>query len=157
MSVFFFKQKTAYDCRISDLSSDLCSSYLQAFQYIQEFSGFVTPGITVIFLLGLFWPRATEAGALVGAVASVLFSLIFWFPAEWGGIAALNAVPFMDRMLIVFFASLALAVIVSLARTARADSNRIVMQGVSFAPTRGFNVAAVLLVLLPLALYATWW
>ena len=135
----------------------LLGSLDQAFQYIQEFSGFVTPGITVIFLLGLFWPRATEAGALVGAVASVVFSLIFWFPAEWGGIAALNAVPFMDRMLIVFFASLALAVIVSLARPARADSNRIVMQGVSFATTRGFNVAAVLVVLILIALYATWW
>jgi SSS family solute:Na+ symporter len=135
----------------------LLGSLDQAFQYIQEFSGFVTPGITVIFLLGLFWPRATEAGALVGAVASVVFSLIFWFPAEWGGIAALNAVPFMDRMLIVFFASLALAVTVSLARPARADSNRIVMQGVSFATTKGFNVAGVLVILILIALYATWW
>lgn len=135
----------------------LLGSLDQAFQYIQEFSGFVTPGITVIFLLGLFWPRATEAGALVGAVASVVFSLIFWFPAEWGGIAALNAVPFMNRMLIVFFASLALAVIVSLARPARADSNRIVMQGVSFATTKGFNIAGVLVVLILIALYATWW
>jgi SSS family solute:Na+ symporter len=49
-----------------------CSAVEQAFQYIQEFSGFVTPGITVIFLLGLFWPPATEAGALVAAVASVV-------------------------------------------------------------------------------------
>src|SRR3546814_4212433 len=57
----------------------------------------------------------------------------------------------------VFFASLALAVIVSLARPARADSNRIVMQGVSFATTRGFNIAAVLVVLILIALYATWW
>src|SRR3546814_20566153 len=79
----------------------------------QEFSGFVTPGITIIFLLGLFWPRATEAGALVGAIASVVLSFVFWFPAEWGGIASLNAVPFLNRMTIVFFLSLALAVIVS--------------------------------------------
>ncbi|MCG6118905.1 MAG: sodium/solute symporter, partial [Aquimonas sp.] len=34
----------------------------QAFQFIQEFSGFFTPGITVIFLLGLFWKRSSEAG-----------------------------------------------------------------------------------------------
>ena len=46
----------------------------QAFQYIQEFTGFFTPGITVIFLLGLFWKRATEAGAIAAAVASVLLS-----------------------------------------------------------------------------------
>ncbi len=135
----------------------LLGSLDQAFQYIQEFSGFVTPGITVIFLLGLFWPRATEAGALTGAVASVLLSCLFWFPADWGGIATLNAVPFMNRMMIVFFVSLALAVVVSLARPARADSNRITMQGVSFGTTTSFNVAGVLIILILIALYATWW
>ncbi|QDX26959.1 sodium/solute symporter [Sphingomonas suaedae] len=135
----------------------LLGSLDQAFQYIQEFSGFVTPGITVIFLLGLFWPRATELGALVGAVASVVLSFIFWFPADWGGVAALNAVPFMNRMMIVFFASLALAVVVSLARPARADSNRITMQGVSFGTTTSFNIASVIIVLILIALYVTWW
>lgn len=135
----------------------LLGSLDQAFQYIQEFSGFVTPGITVIFLLGLFWPRATEMGALVGAVASVVLSFIFWFPADWGGLAALNAVPFMNRMMIVFFASLALAVVVSLARPARADSNRITMQGVSFGTSTSFNVAGAVIIAILIALYATWW
>ncbi len=65
----------------------LLGSLDQAFQYIQEFSGFVTPGITVIFLLGLFWRGATEAGALTGAVASVVLSFVFWFPADLGGLA----------------------------------------------------------------------
>jgi SSS family solute:Na+ symporter len=135
----------------------LLGSLDQAFQYIQEFSGFVTPGITVIFLLGLFWPRATEAGALTGAVASVVLSFLFWFPAKWGGIEALNAVPFINRMGIVFLASLALAVIVSLAKPARRESNLITMQGVSFRTTTGFNIAAVIIVVILIALYATWW
>ncbi len=135
----------------------LLGSLDQAFQYIQEFSGFVTPGITVIFLLGLFWPRATEAGALVGAVASVVLSFVFWFPAKWGGIEALNAVPFINRMGIVFLASLALAVIVSLARPAAGGSNRIRMEGVRFNTTTGFNIAAVVIVLILIGLYATWW
>jgi SSS family solute:Na+ symporter len=135
----------------------LLGSLDQAFQYIQEFSGFVTPGITVIFLLGLFWPRATEAGALVGAVASVVLSFVFWFPAKWGGIEVLNAVPFINRMGIVFLASLALAVIVSLARPAAGGSNRIRMEGVRFNTTIGFNVAAVVIILILIGLYATWW
>lgn len=135
----------------------LLGSLDQAFQYIQEFSGFVTPGITVIFLLGLFWPRATEAGALVGAVASVVLSFVFWFPAKWGGIEALNAVPFINRMGIVFLAALALAVIVSLARPAAGGSNRIRMEGVRFHTTTGFNIAAVVILLILIGLYATWW
>jgi solute:Na+ symporter, SSS family len=129
----------------------------QAFQYIQEFSGFVTPGITVIFLLGLFWPRATEAGALIGAVSSVAISFVFWFPSNMGGSATLNAVPFMNRMSIVFFGSLALAVIISLLRPAKASSNRITMQGVSFRTTSGFNIAAAIIVVILIILYTTWW
>ncbi|WP_343519739.1 sodium/solute symporter [Sphingomonas sp.] len=135
----------------------LLGSLDQAFQYIQEFSGFVTPGITVIFLLGLFWKRATEAGALVGAVASVVLSFIFWFPADYGGSAALNAVPFINRMSIVFFASLALAMIVSLLRPAPAASNRITMEGVTFRTAAGFNIAAVVIVVILVILYAIWW
>lgn len=135
----------------------LLGSLDQAFQYIQEFSGFVTPGITVIFLLGLFWPRATEAGALTGAIASVVLSFLFWFPAQWGGSAALNAVPFLNRMSIVFFLSLALAVIVSLAKPAPADSNRISMHRVSFHTTKGFNIAAAIVCTILSTLYAIFW
>ena len=47
----------------------LVGSSEQALQFSQEFTGFFTPGITVIFLLGLFWKRADEAGAIAAAVA----------------------------------------------------------------------------------------
>ena len=76
----------------------------QAFQFIQEFSGFFTPGITVIFLLGLFWKRATEAGAIAAAVASVVLSWMYWF--DWtahvpalSALGALDSIPFMNRMI----------------------------------------------------------
>lgn len=139
------------------MARPLLGSLDQAFQYIQEFSGFVTPGITVIFLLGLFWPRATEAGALVGAIGSVLLSLVFWFPAAMGGSAALNTVPFINRMGIVFGVSLVLAIIVSLARPARTENNLIRMDGVSFATSRGFNLGAAVIVAMLVALYTIWW
>ena len=117
----------------------------------------MTPGISIIFLLGLFWRRATEGGALVGAVSSVVLSFLFWFPASAGGSAALNAIPFMNRMLIVFFASLVLAVVVSLLQTPRENANLITMKGVSFRTSTGFNVAAAAIVVALIALYATWW
>lgn len=121
----------------------------QAFQFIQEFSGFFTPGITVIFLLGLFWKRATEAGAIGAAVASVLLS--------WAFRTIAPGIPFMDRMGIVFLLSLGLAVVLSLAMKGRGDANRITMDGVRFGTSTGFNIAGVGVVLILIALYATWW
>jgi SSS family solute:Na+ symporter len=121
----------------------------QAFQFIQEFTGFFTPGITVIFLLGLFWKRANEAGAICAAVASVLLSWLF--KAEWASL------PFMNRMGVVFLIALALAVVVSLVTPGRADTDTIETGDVSYATKTGFNVGATAVCLVLVALYATWW
>lgn len=121
----------------------------QAFQFIQEFSGFFTPGITVIFLLGLFWKRASEAGAIAAAIASVALSYLFKVLTP--------DIPFMNRMGLVFLISLALAVGISLAFKGRGDANRVTMEGVSFRTTGSFNIAGVGVILILIALYATWW
>jgi SSS family solute:Na+ symporter len=120
----------------------------QAFQFIQEFSGFFTPGITVIFLLGLFWRRANEQGAIAAAVASVLLSYVFktWAPG----------IPFLDRMGIVFLISLGLAAVISVAMPAP-TGNRVTMEGVRFATPAAFNLAGLAIILILIALYATWW
>ncbi|MCX8476571.1 MAG: sodium/solute symporter [Sphingomonas sp.] len=132
----------------------------QAFQFIQEFSGFFTPGITVIFLLGLFWKPATEAGAIVAALTSVLLSFFLKsaIPAPWLP-EALNAylLPFMNRMMFVFVVSLFLAMVVSLVVRGRGDANRVTMEGVTFRTPAVFNVAGVGVILILIALYATWW
>lgn len=135
----------------------LLGSLDQAFQFIQEFSGFITPGITVIFLLGLFWKRASEAGAIAAAVASIVVSFVFWFPAERGGIAALNAVPFMNRMAWVFFIALGLAVLFSLLRPGIAGSDRITAEGVSYRTSVSFNAAGFAVIGILIALYASMW
>ena len=66
----------------------------QAFQVIQEYSGFVYPGIVVIFGLGLLWKRASGAAAVVAAIGTFAFSILFKF--------ALPEVPFLLRMGYVF-------------------------------------------------------
>jgi SSS family solute:Na+ symporter len=139
----------------------------QAFQFIQEFSGFFTPGITVIFLLGLFWKRASEAGAIAAAITSVALSFLMWIDwvklADATGIVALanlavvNAIPFMNRMLIVFFAALVLAMVLSIARPGATGADRIRTGDVSYATSTGFNMAGLGVVLILIALYATWW
>ena len=121
----------------------------QAFQFIQEFTGFFTPGITVIFLLGLFWKRANEAGAIAAAISSVALSWLF--KLVWSDL------PFMDRMGIVFLISLALAVIISLLVPGKTGSDTIETKDVSYRTSIGFNAGALAVVLILIALYATWW
>ena len=67
----------------------------QAFQIIQEYSGFVYPGIVVIFGLGLLWKRASGAAAVVTAIGTFAFSILFKL--------LLPEVPFLLRMGYVFF------------------------------------------------------
>ncbi len=66
----------------------------QAFQVIQEYSGFVYPGIVVIFGLGLLWKRASATAAIWTAVGTFAFSILFKF--------LLPEVPFLLRMGYVF-------------------------------------------------------
>lgn len=138
----------------------LIGSSEQAFQFIQEFSGFFTPGITVIFLLGLFWKRATEAGAIVAAVTSVALSTIMKFTLPAAGLSqGVNdyLTPFINRMGVVFLVSLALAIIVSLATRPRPGVDTIDTANVRYKTSTGFNAGALGVILILIALYATWW
>ncbi len=131
------------------VAKPLIGSFDQGFQFIQEFTGFVTPGIVVIFLVGLFWKRGNEAGAIAAGVASVVGSATLWKFAP--------DLPFMHRMAWVFAASMALAVGASLATPARAAVNHIVTRDLDYSTATGFKAGALGVALILIALYATWW
>ena len=131
----------------------LLGGFEQGFQYIQEFTGFFTPGIVVIFMLGMFWPRASQAGALTGAVLSVVLSGVFWWLQSTGAFA----MPFMNRVGVVFIASLLAAIIVSLLAPQKATTLPISFAGVSYKTTTGFNIAAAGVVVFLIAVYSLWW
>jgi SSS family solute:Na+ symporter len=127
----------------------LLGSFDQAFQYIQEYTGFFTPGICVIFLLGLFWTRATERGALAAALGSFLLSVAL--KLLWPGL------PFMDRVGLVFVLALTLAVVVSLLTLPQPDRNLIETHELSYKTSTIFNMASLGVGAILIALYATWW
>jgi solute:Na+ symporter, SSS family len=127
----------------------LLGSFDQAFQYIQEFTGFFTPGICVIFLLGMFWERCTATGALVAAIASAVISFALKILSPW--------LPFMDRVGVVFLACLAIAVVLSLLQTRRDPALRVDLKNIDYSTSAGFNVAALAVTAILIALYATWW
>ncbi|WP_346837654.1 sodium/sugar symporter [Microbulbifer sp. SAOS-129_SWC] len=132
----------------------LLGQFEQAFQYIQEFTGFFTPGIVVLFVLGVFWRGATATSALTAAIASAVLSVVF--KMGW------PSLPFMDRIGLVFLLCLGLAVAVSLlqgrGQTLVAGSDgSVALAEISFDTSRGFNLAALGVTLVLIALYTTWW
>ena len=70
------------------------------FQFIQEMTGLLSPGIFAAFAMGFFWKRTNSAGALFAIVGGFLIALSMhnnWLPfTDW------TAVPFLDRMGMVF-------------------------------------------------------
>ncbi|WP_425997515.1 sodium/sugar symporter [Caulobacter sp. DWR1-3-2b1] len=125
----------------------------QAFQFIQDFTGFFTPGIVVIFMLGLFWKRATTASALVAAIGGAALSGAFFVADKMG----VFVIPFMNRVGLVFLLTLAAAVIVSLVAPQKKVVNVVSLEGVSYKTTTGFNIAGVGVILILIALYVVWW
>lgn len=122
----------------------------QVFQYIQEYTGFVSPGVLAIFMLGLFWGKATPNAALASAVLSIPLSAAFkaWIP----GIA------FLNRMLIVFIISVALIVVISLYEGSGEDHPKAVDFGEIEQETDPvYNVAAFGILGITAALYAFFW
>lgn len=87
----------------------------QAFQFIQEYSAFVYPGVVVIFGLGLLWKRASGTAAVVAAIGTFAFSILFKF--------TIPEVPFLIRSGYVFICLVVLFVGISLAskKSVKAD------------------------------------
>ncbi|MFN3536635.1 MAG: sodium:solute symporter family transporter, partial [Brevundimonas sp.] len=131
----------------------LLGNFDQAFQFIQDFTGFFTPAIVVIFILGMFWRRASEAGALAAAIGGVLLSGVMW----WLNNEGLLVMPFMNRVGIVFLIVLALAVGVSLLRPAPASALKVQLDGISFRTSTAFNLAGVGVIAFLILVYSIWW
>lgn len=131
------------------LATPLLGSADQVFQNIQNWTGFFTPGIVAIFVLGMFWKRATEMGGLAAVISSVALSAIWplFFPD----------MPFMDRVGIVFLLCVAIGAAVSLLQKPSAAGMAVDLKGINFKTSQGFNICAVIITLLLIAIYAIWW
>ena len=126
----------------------LLGNFDQALQYVQDFTSFFTPGIVVIFLLGMFWKRTTPTGALAAAIGSFVTSLAF--KISW------PELPFLDRMNFVFFICLFLAVSASL--WVKEESKYVhKLDKADFHTSTGYNLVSVSVFLVLVAIYATWW
>ncbi|MFZ4058886.1 MAG: sodium/sugar symporter [Ferruginibacter sp.] len=141
------------------------------FQYIQEYTGFVSPGIFAMFILGFFWKKATSNAALFATVGGFVFSLFFKFlPGimdlsflQQFGFAKANdkgifEIPFLDRMGFVFFICVVGMVIISKLDARRGiQSKGLAIDRSMFKLSPSFTVGALIICGVLAALYTVFW
>lgn len=129
----------------------------QAYQFIQEYVGFISPGVLAIFLLGFFWKRATAAAALAAALLTIPLSTLLKYLPYWTD-GAFPDYPFLDRMSIVFVLLIVLMVVMSLLDRRSAAQGRVIQIDPSmFRVSPAFTVGSVLIIGILAALYTVFW
>lgn len=129
----------------------------QAYQFIQEYVGFISPGVLAIFLLGFFWKRTTAAAALAAALLTIPLSTLLKYLPFWTN-GAFPDYPFLDRMSIVFVFLIALMVVMSLLDSrSKAQHTVIKIDRTLFRVTPAFAIGSVLIIGILTALYTVFW
>lgn len=129
----------------------------QAYQFIQEYVGFFSPGVLAIFLLGMFWKKTTAQAALAGAILTVPVSVILKFLPSWTN-GAFHDYPFLDRMAITFFVIAFLMIIISLAKPKSKDDTHVIEVDRSmFRVSKGFVIGSIIICGILVALYTVFW
>ncbi|TVR40340.1 MAG: sodium/glucose cotransporter [Bacteroidia bacterium] len=134
---------------IAVLVAPQVENFGQAFQFIQEFTGFVSPGVVAIFLLGLFWKRATANSAVWAAI----FTIPSGFILRW----LYPGLPFLDRMGIVFLFLCTIMVAISLYESSGKDPNAIEYKTHMFRTTTSFNIGSIGICAILAVLYLLFW
>jgi SSS family solute:Na+ symporter len=115
------------------------------FQYIQEYTGFISPGVFCIFLLGFFWKRATAPAALAAIILGFVCSIILKF--------AMPELPFLDRMGWVFWICVVLMVAISLLSKNEGKIGTIEVDKSMFKTHPGFVIGTIVITGIIAALY----
>ena len=135
---------------VATLLANKMGSVPQMFQYIQEYTGIVSPGILAVFITGLFWKKANVKAAIFGILVSIPIALALKFlPIE---------MPFIDQMLYTFLITLVVIIGITLT-TAETDDDikSISLNKKLFETGRKFNVTAYVVMILITLLYAVFW
>ena len=130
----------------------------QVFQFIQEYTGVVSPGILAVFLMGLFYKKATNNAAIWGVILSIPIAMYFKVaPNGWSDAPIFTNIPFMNQMLVTCIATLLIIALISYFEGNDDDPKGIVLSKKLFATSSTFNLAAFGVMLITAMLYAIFW
>ena len=131
----------------------------QAFQFIQEYTGVVSPGILAVFLMGLFWKKSTNSGAIWGILLSIPIAMYFKvMPNEWSTSTFFVHIPFMHQMFITCLTSMFIIALISFFEgKGKDDSKGIPLSKSLFKTDPVFNVWAAIILVILATLYICFW
>lgn len=148
---------------IATIMAPLLGGIDQAFQFIQEYTGIVSPGILAVFVMGLFWKKASNKGAIYGALASIPIAMFFKIGSKgWMAGSSIEGLfpilPFLDQMGFTAILSMVVIVLVSLRENRdKQDAKGIELKKEMFDTPAIYNIGAFALMLVLVALYAFFW
>ncbi len=139
--------------------------------YIQEYTGFVSPGIFAMFIMGFFWKRTTSNAALFATIGGFIFSVVLKFLPGLLDLSAISAIgfsspnssgvfeiPFLDRMGIVFVLCIAGMLLISAIENPKGNkSHALEVDTALFKVSNSFLAGSLLIIGLLIALYARFW
>ncbi|WP_405294333.1 sodium/sugar symporter [Algibacter sp. Ld11] len=133
---------------IACIMAPLLGGIDQAFQFIQEYTGIVSPGILGVFMLGLFWKKTTNKAAIIGALASIPIAVAF----------KATEMPWMNQMGLSAVFTMVIIVIASLLQhKGKDDEKGIEITKELFKTTPLFNIGAFAIMLILVVLYVLFW
>ena len=144
---------------IAGVMAPLLGSIDQAFQFIQEYTGIVSPGILAVFILGLFWKKTTNKAAIIGALTSIPIAMYFKVaPKGWLNSPLFIDVPFLDQMAYTSLLTMLVIVLVSYFQlNGKDDEKSINISKETFITSPVFNISSFAIILTLVALYSFFW
>lgn len=135
---------------ISVLLAPQLENVPQVFQYIQEYTGLVSPGILAVFMMGLFWKKTTTQGAIYGVLSSIVIALLLKIPAL--------GLPFLDQMYYTLILTIVIIAGISLTTNPLdEDPKAIHTTADMFKTGPAFNIGSYVILILVAVLYAVFW
>ena len=144
---------------IASVMAPLLGGIDQAFQFIQEYTGVVSPGILAVFILGLFWKKTTNKGAITGALASIPIAMYFKVaPKGWSDSALFVDLPFLHQMGYTALLTMLVIAVVSWSQNKGVDDEKgIAISQETFKTGSIYNVGAFAVMIVLVALYGLFW
>jgi solute:Na+ symporter, SSS family len=145
------------------------------FEFIQEYTGFVSPGIFAMFIMGFFWKKTSSNAAMFATIGGFILSVFFKFLPQFMNLEFLHStgfsalveqkdktmlyeIPFLDRMGFVFLICVGLMIVISLYDHKRGVKVKgLEIDSKMFKVSNSFAVGALLICGILTALYTIFW